>query len=104
MTGSALSKFITFRTLGPGSAKSPTWTTACNSPGHALRGLPVAFPPLRALPLRRNALHERGALVLRRADGRADAPADARRVPGGVDHLHALLPGGAPRGLRIRAR
>ena len=61
-------------------------------------------PARHAGPVRDRDLHRRDPRLSRAADGRADGPAALRRVAGRLDDLDALLPGGATRRLRLRAR
>ena len=56
-------------------------------------------PPCRSCSLGR--LPRRVPAVLRAADDRQDGAAAVRRVPGGLEHLHGVLPGGAAGGLRL---
>src|SRR5690348_13464240 len=57
-----------------------------------------------AAAVRPDALPRLGPAVRGPADDRQAGPAAAGRVAGGLDHLHALLPGDAAARLRLRAR
>ena len=58
----------------------------------------------RVAPVRVGRLPRRVPAVLRAADDRQDGAAAVRRGSGRLEHLHGVLPGGAPGGLRLCSR
>src|SRR5262245_17083211 len=71
--------------------------------------IPYRYTPLpgdaaRGPVFRRHSLRQRIPTVSRAADGRQDGAAAPGRNTGGLEHLHGVLPGAAPRRLHLRPR